>query len=300
MNKYILLIISGFLIGPAFGQSVEKTGGTAAADINKAASVPLNTVAAIGGTIVPGVYANCKEIKDNHPDAKDGIYNIDPDGEGEMEAFDCYCDMTTDGGGWTLVTVHSNDGQANWTYNNRALFYNETFIGSVNQLHFDYKGRAMIHLNFKDVLAIHAPSGVWAAYHNVGNGSTSLGYHITTIPFPNCTTTSGYTMSAGTLSTSGTSLCNTNLFFNIGDYDGGGLSNCSNLGSTLNNATYGPAWSVNQNNGCPFDDPGTHSSLGINYQAKDTEQTAIGFGWAIGGNTGTAGTGDNHMKIFIR
>jgi hypothetical protein len=57
-----------------------------------------------------GTYAtSCKTYK--NPTAPytyggqtgDGVYTIDPDGAGATAAFDVRCDMTTDGGGWTIV-----------------------------------------------------------------------------------------------------------------------------------------------------------------------------------------------------
>ncbi len=42
----------------------------------------------------------------------DGIYTIDPDGSGPIAAFATWCDMHSDGGGWTLaMKVSGSDGQ---------------------------------------------------------------------------------------------------------------------------------------------------------------------------------------------
>ena len=108
MKKYPILFISIFLLASASGQEVNKIGATSLNNINKIGSVPINSVGEIGNMAVQVFSKNCKEIKQNNPSATDGVYTIDPDGDGSIEPFDCFCDMTTDGGGWTLVGYYKD------------------------------------------------------------------------------------------------------------------------------------------------------------------------------------------------
>jgi hypothetical protein len=77
----------------------------------------------------PQAQASCKDWLLLKGKTTSGVYSIDPDGSGAGAPFDVYCDMVTDGGGWTLILktlANSDVFKYQATYWSTTALLNET------------------------------------------------------------------------------------------------------------------------------------------------------------------------------
>jgi len=86
------------------------------------------------------LYKSCSEIKVAHPTTKSGVFKL-------WQGYEVYCDMETDGGGWTLVL--KDDGYS-FKYNNQA-WTTDNFIGET-PLENVHKSKAFNEVPVKELL----------------------------------------------------------------------------------------------------------------------------------------------------
>ncbi len=101
---------------------------------------------------------SCLNLLQREPILGSGVYTIDSDGDGDNEPFEVYCDMESDGGGWTLIARTGNtcDGHFGWNY----------AIGSLNDLSSCYSlGVGNNGLSFNEIIwGINLNNFEWGDY----------------------------------------------------------------------------------------------------------------------------------------
>ena len=104
--------------------SVNAVSSSLTSSANTASIVTTKAVTAKDGLTSATASTSAYQIKQDFPSATDGFYWIQNANINGGVAIKIYADMTTDGGGWTLILKNSNTN-GGWTYAN-AIAFNTT------------------------------------------------------------------------------------------------------------------------------------------------------------------------------
>jgi hypothetical protein len=116
------------------------------------------------------ILESCKALHSAHPELGSGQYKVKLAGVGDVDA---YCDMVTDGGGFTLIGVVANDGTRKWT--SLTVFTDDSTFGSLSALTQNYKSKAYKLVAGNDFMVI---TGEYSfAWHNL-LGAKSFGDYV--------------------------------------------------------------------------------------------------------------------------
>ncbi|MEZ4223816.1 MAG: fibrinogen-like YCDxxxxGGGW domain-containing protein [Polyangiaceae bacterium] len=109
---------SGGSAGLDAGLGGSDSGGSAGLDAGLGGSDGGSDASSGGSGGLPAdagvVGASCKDALAQYPSLPTGVYQIDPDGSGAQPAVSVVCDMTTDGGGWTLALLKNSMDNGNY------------------------------------------------------------------------------------------------------------------------------------------------------------------------------------------
>jgi FlaG/FlaF family flagellin (archaellin) len=241
--------------------------------------------------IKDNVSFSCLDILNSGGSVGDGVYEIDPDGEGGREPFEVYCDMGNAGGGWTMIAsyyngaffnncsefmeygvscsshcgefnivgdAHCNNDEereiqlAEMERLRRKFIINESYSNVSNYGSSDVVLPSYYLSNFSEMMFLN-PEGEFLTYDLSGEVGYSMRNFYDSIK-DEIQLEVRFPVDQTNLDASVNDCGTLEIAMNSADNDGGGVNYLARMHNSWSSAGAGPTWDSANNGGCHYDD----------------------------------------------